>query len=95
MYYVYLVVCADKSIYTGYTTDLARRIKAHNSAKTGAHYTKTRRPVKLCYHESFTTLSEALKREAQIKQWPRAKKLLLIRQAKPFSKRKQPARPPL
>ena len=59
MYYVYILECCDKSLYTGYTNHLEKRIKAHNEGK-GAKYTKGRRPVSLVYFESFQTKSEAL-----------------------------------
>ncbi len=79
MYFTYILECADKTLYVGYTTDLEKRLLTHNTSKTGAHYTKIRRPVKLVYSESFSTLSEALKREHEIKSWPREKKLELIK----------------
>ena len=78
MYYVYILECCDKSLYTGYTNHLEQRIKAHNEGK-GAKYTKGRRPVSLVYFESFQTKSEALKREYAIKQFSRKKKLELIK----------------
>ncbi|MSS01472.1 GIY-YIG nuclease family protein [Floccifex porci] len=78
MYYVYILECCDKSLYTGYTNHLEKRIKAHNEGK-GAKYTKGRRPVSLVYFESFQTKSEALKREYAIKQFSRKKKLELIK----------------
>ena len=74
-YFVYILECADKSLYVGCTNDLNKRLKQHNDSKWGAHYTKIRRPVKLVYSENFKTKSEALKREAQIKSWRREKKL--------------------
>ncbi len=77
IHYVYIVKCADNTLYTGWTTDLAGRIKAHNCGK-GAKYTKGRGPVILCYSESFETMGEALKRERQIKKLNRAKKLKII-----------------
>ncbi|MHB1316456.1 MAG: GIY-YIG nuclease family protein [Minisyncoccota bacterium] len=80
MYFTYILECADKTLYVGYTTDLERRLLAHNTSKVGAHYTKIRRPVKLVYSESFKNLSEALKREYEIKSWSREKKLKLISQ---------------
>lgn len=76
-HYVYIVKCKDQSLYTGWTTDVHKRIKAHNSGK-GAKYTKSRAPVTLVYQESFTTKSEALKRESAIKQLTRSAKLKLI-----------------
>lgn len=77
-YVTYILECADKTLYVGYTTDLEKRLLAHNTSKIGAHYTKIRRPVKLVYSEKFKTLSEALKREHEIKSWPRAKKLVIL-----------------
>jgi putative endonuclease len=79
MYFVYIVECADKTLYTGYTTDLEKRLKNHNEAKIGAKYTKARRPVVLKYSEKLPTLSEALKREAKIKNLTRKEKLELIK----------------
>jgi len=79
MYYVYILECADKTLYTGYTTDLDKRIKNHNESKVGAKYTKARRPVVLKYSEKLATLSEALKREIEIKNLTRKEKLELIK----------------
>ena len=76
MHYVYILRCADDTLYTGWTTDLEKRIAAHNRKK-GAKYTKSRTPVSLFYWEKFETKSEALKREAAIKKLPRSSKLLL------------------
>lgn len=71
--------CKDKTLYTGYTNDLEKRILSHNTSKTGAKYTRSRRPVKLVYSENFRTLSKALKREIAIKKLSRIEKLLLIK----------------
>lgn len=76
-HYVYIVECADKSLYTGWTTCLEKRMRAHNEGK-GAKYTKAKRPVCLRYYEQFTEKSDALRRECEIKKLPREKKLLLI-----------------
>lgn len=76
MYYVYILQCEDGSLYTGITTDVARRFKEHR-AGTGGHYTRAHKPKKILYQESVTTRSGALKREAEIKRWPRARKLRL------------------
>lgn len=76
-YFVYILECKDKSLYTGYTTDPRRRLYEHNEGK-GAKYTRSRRPVKMVYLEKFSSLSQALKREYSIKQLDRNKKLLLI-----------------
>jgi putative endonuclease len=79
MYFVYILECADKSLYVGCTNNLEKRIKEHNESKWGAHYTKIRRPVKLVYSETFKTLIEARRREKEIKGWRREKKLNLIK----------------
>lgn len=78
IYSVYIVRCKDKTLYTGYTNNLEKRINDHNFSKTAAKYTRSRRPVKLVYAENFTTLSKALKREIAIKKLSRSEKLLLI-----------------
>lgn len=77
-YFVYILRCKDTSLYVGYTNDLARRVTHHNESKRGAHYTKTRRPVTLVHMEKYKTLSEALRREREIKSWKRAEKLKLF-----------------
>ncbi len=79
MFYVYILKCADDSLYVGCTNNLERRIAQHNDSKWGAHYTKIRRPVKLIYQEEFSTLREARRREAEIKGWRREKKLALVK----------------
>jgi len=79
--FIYIVECKDKSLYTGWTTDVEARVKAHNEGK-GAKYTKTRRPVKLVYTEEFATKQEATKREFAIKKLTREKKLKLIQEKK-------------
>jgi len=76
MYFVYLLKCADGSIYTGITTDVSRRFAEHKNKK-GGHYTGSRRAVEIIHTEELATRSLALKREAEIKSWPRAKKLAL------------------
>lgn len=78
MYFTYILECADKTLYIGSTNDLAKRIHQHNNAKSGAHYTKIRRPVILKYSETFKTLSEARKREYELKKLTRLEKLELI-----------------
>lgn len=77
MYFVYIMRCADGTLYTGYTDDIARREAVHNSGR-GAKYTRSRLPVKMVYHESFATRSEAMKRECAIKRLSREQKLKLI-----------------
>lgn len=76
-YYVYMLVCADGTIYSGFTTDPLRRTAAHNSGR-GAKYTRSRLPVKLAYEERLETKSDALRREAALKKLTRAEKLVLI-----------------
>ena len=76
-FYVYLVLCSDNSFYCGYANDLKKRIKAHNSFKGGAKYTRSRQPVVLKYFEKFSDLTSALKREYEIKAMSRGQKLEL------------------
>lgn len=78
IHFVYILECSDKSLYVGCTNNLERRLVQHNNSKSGAHYTKIRRPVVLKYSEQFETLREARKREAEVKRWNRTKKLQLI-----------------
>ena len=77
MNYTYILLCADGTLYCGWTNDLEKRVEAHNSGK-GARYTRSRLPVKLVYSESFETKREAMSREWQIKQLTRRDKLALI-----------------
>jgi len=76
MYFLYLLECADKSIYTGITTDVARRFKEHQTGK-GGHYTRSHEVVRVLYTEKFKTRSDALSREIEIKRWNRKQKLAL------------------
>ncbi|MEG2540854.1 MAG: GIY-YIG nuclease family protein [Clostridia bacterium] len=76
-YFVYILKCADGTLYCGYTNNLNARVKTHNLGK-GAKYTKTRLPVELVYHETFDLKNEALSREYAIKQLTRVQKLQLI-----------------
>ncbi len=78
MYYLYILKCADKTLYTGITVDLERRIKEHNHSSLGAKYTRARRPVKLVYSKKFRSRSSAAKAESRIKHLTRAEKLELI-----------------
>lgn len=75
--FTYIAECADGTYYTGWTTDVERREKAHNSGK-GAKYTRCRLPVKIIYFERFDSKQEAQRREWQIKQLTRAQKEKLI-----------------
>ena len=79
MYYFYIVRCSDNTLYCGQTINLENRISEHNSSKSrSAKYTKIRRPVVLVYREKYETLQQAMKREWQIKKWPKYKKEALI-----------------
>lgn len=78
-HFVYILECADTSLYTGYTTDLKKRVQEHNESKRGARYTSGRRPVVLKYSEKFATVGKALQREAAIKNLTRREKLRLIK----------------
>ena len=78
-YYVYILECADGTFYTGSTNDLEKRVHVHNNSKSGARYTKARRPVTLKYSEKFRTKSRALKREAEIKKLKREEKIILMK----------------
>lgn len=77
--FVYMLRCGDGSLYTGWTTDLERRLRAHRSGK-GGHYTKSHQPVQLAYYECAGTKQLAMQREYRIKQLTRAQKEDLIRQ---------------
>ena len=79
VWFVYMLRCADGSLYTGITKDVTRRIQQHNDG-TASRYTRSRRPVKLVYQESQRSRSLALRREAAIKLLTRKQKLALIRE---------------
>lgn len=81
MYYLYILECKDKTLYTGITVNLERRIAEHNSSKLGAKYTRARRPVKAVFSQRFRNRSTASKAESRIKKMTRAEKWALIRQA--------------
>ena len=78
-YYVYILECSDKTFYTGWTNNIEKRIQKHNKGTCGAKYTRTRRPIKLVYVEKYLTLSDALKRESQIKKLSHEQKLRFTR----------------
>ncbi len=78
-WYVYIVQCSDKSLYTGITVDVDRRVLEHNTSNKGAKYTRPRRPVQLVYSEVHKDRSSASKRESAIKKLSRADKLTLLR----------------
>lgn len=79
MFFVYILECADGTLYTGSTNDLEKRLHAHNHLKSGAHYTKIRRPVVLKYKEEFETYAEARAREGELKKLDKAEKLKLFK----------------
>jgi putative endonuclease len=84
MWFVYMVRCADDSLYTGIARDVERRVEEHNSNDSlAANYTRARRPVALVYREAVDTRSAALKREYEIKRLPRQEKDELLKTAKP------------
>ncbi|MFA6099076.1 MAG: GIY-YIG nuclease family protein [Patescibacteria group bacterium] len=82
MYFLYILKCKDKSLYTGITTDLVRRLTEHSTTALGAKYTRARRPVKLVYKKRFRTRSAAGREEARIKSLPRPEKLKLIQKVR-------------
>lgn len=77
-YFVYILLCKDKSLYTGITTDVRRRFEEHRNSK-GGHYTRSHGALKIVYTEDGHTQSSALKREAEIKKWKREKKESLFK----------------
>lgn len=76
---VYILECNDKTLYTGITTDLERRVEEHNNSDKGAKYTAARRPVKVVYSEQLASRSSAAQREMQIKSLTREQKQNLIK----------------
>jgi putative endonuclease len=78
MYFTYILQCADNTLYVGCTNNIEKRLREHNHSKKGAHYTKIRRPVVLLYQETYTNLSDARRREAEIKRMKREEKLGLV-----------------
>ena len=77
-HYVYILLCSDDTLYTGYTNNLEKRIQQHNEGKEGAKYTRSRRPCTLVYHEEYDSKTEALKREYYIKHKMKKKKKLAL-----------------
>ena len=82
MTFVYILECADGTYYTGWTTDLARRVAVHNAGR-GSRYTRLRRPVKLIYWEEHPDRSSAQRRELAVKRLPRARKMALVADFRP------------
>lgn len=79
VWHIYILRCADDTLYTGVTTDLARRVVEHNESLKGAKYTRVRRPVVLVHSEAFDSRTAACVREAAIKKLTREKKLRLFK----------------
>lgn len=81
-YFVYILECADGTLYVGSTNNLEKRLHMHNNLKSGAHYTKIRRPVVLRYSEEAPDFATARAREAEFKRWSRKEKLDYINRTK-------------
>jgi len=79
-WFIYILRCADNTLYTGITTDIERRLKEHNAKKSVTRYTRTRQPLKLVYQENVESRSAAGKREVQLKKLKKIEKELLIKQ---------------
>ncbi len=77
-WFVYMLRCADNSLYTGVTTDIERRVKEHNGEKSVTKYTRVRQPVSVAYQEKAKSRSEACKREAQLKKLTKKDKEALV-----------------
>ena len=82
-WFVYMMRCADNTLYTGITTDVERRLKEHNGENSVTRYTRARQPVELAYQENAASRSEALKREAQLKKLKKDEKEVLLNLIKP------------
>ena len=78
-YFVYILLCADNSYYTGITNNVDRRFEEHSLGIDNKCYTFNRRPIKLVYHTEFPDTKQAIEFEKQIKDWSRKKKEALIR----------------
>ncbi len=78
MYYLYILQCADGTLYTGITVDIGRRVREHNTSRLGAKYTRSRRPVKLVYAKKFRNRAAASRAESRIKRLSRAEKQKII-----------------
>lgn len=77
MWFVYILLCKNNTLYTGTTNNLEKRFSEHKNGK-GGHYTRSHKPIKLIYSEELPTQSEALKRESQIKSWTRKNKIQIL-----------------
>ncbi|MGL5831120.1 MAG: GIY-YIG nuclease family protein [Candidatus Altimarinota bacterium] len=81
LFCVYILECSDQTFYIGSTNDLEKRIHQHNNLKSGAHYTKIRRPVKLIYSEELPDLGSARSREAFLKRLTRTEKIAFLKKS--------------
>lgn len=80
MFYFYILRCKDNSLYSGQTNDLKKRIREHESNDTkSAKYTRTRRPVKLVYFESYSSRVESMRREREVKSWTKKRKEKMVK----------------
>lgn len=77
-FYVYILLCSDKTFYTGFTSNLDKRIQEHNDGKHKNSYTYSRRPLSLEFFAEFSTVQQAISFEKQIKSWSQKKKIALI-----------------
>jgi len=80
MWFVYILLCSDKSFYTGVSNNPQKRFLDHKNGK-GGHYTRSHKPVKLIFQEQHSSKKQALKRERQIKGWSRSKKIKILKLA--------------
>lgn len=78
MWFVYVLLCEDGSLYTGYSNDVEKRFLSHKNGK-GGHYTRSHKPIKLIYSERLATQTQALAREREIKGWSRDKKIRTLK----------------
>ena len=78
MWYTYILLCEDGSLYTGYSNNVEHRFNEHKNGK-GGHYTRSHKPIRIVYTDQFATQSEALKRERQIKGWSRQEKIRILK----------------
>lgn len=85
MWYIYIVECADNTLYTGITTDVIRREEEHNSSDKWAKFTKMRRPVKIVFSQKCEDRSDASKKEYAIKKLTRKQKIEIINWTKKLS----------
>ncbi len=81
-WFVYMIRCSDASLYTGVTTDIARRFKEHKESKKGSKYARAKIPLRVVYEETYANRSMAQKRESEIKKFEKKEKELLVKSQK-------------